>query len=266
MAQLTFFLTINPQNLMFTKIYLTRLRNGEFIQFHKQTLAFVFSANPEQLGISDQYKALEKEWKELKQLFKKQKGSELTEEIELADALRDRLTIGSRTFFESFTYFNDPAKAEAGALLLSSMDKYGTGIARMNYQEESAVISSIINDWETDRDIKQALKLLKADEWREELKKSNEDFDILYRKRTEDFAEIPDETASALKKPVIEAYKALLSHITAHATLAEDKSPYERLIDLLNSHIDQYNQLLKSRGNYGTGDESSSDGSVQNEY
>jgi hypothetical protein len=250
---------------MIDKFNMKRLRNGEFIQFHKQTLAFVFDAGSLQLGINNQYNSLKEKWTSMQQLFEKQTGSDLTSEIELADLQRDKLVIGTRTYFESFTYHINPVKVAAGTLLLNSMDKYGTGISRKNYQEESAIISSIIKDWESNQHLAEAIDLLLAGEWMDALKEANEQFDTLYRRRTEDLITIPEESVTSMKTPVAEVYEKLTTHLVAHATLAQDPAPYTKLIDLLNQHIHQYRQLLLNRDHSGSLDDPTEDDAGQND-
>jgi hypothetical protein len=125
---------------MFKSIFYHNLRIGEFIQFIKQFLAFVKAGDPLALGIEAQYLALEKQWNELQLQFKKALGSKLTVVLEQLDERRDRAISGLRLHFESLTYHVDPTKKEAAQKLLDVIDKYGRGIARKNYQEESALI------------------------------------------------------------------------------------------------------------------------------
>jgi hypothetical protein len=232
---------------MLKSIFYSNLRIGEFIQFIKQFLAFVQGGDPLALGIQDQYLALEQQWNELQQLFKKVLGSELTEVLEKQDERRDRAISGLRMYFDSFTYHMDPAKSEAARKLLEVIDRYGRGISRKNYQEESAIISGILKDWENDPELSEAITLLNADDWKEELKTANNEFDAVYRDRTSDLISVPEASATEMREPVMDAYRMLVNHLEAHTTLAQDKASYQHLAALLNKHIDQYNQLVISR-------------------
>ncbi len=232
---------------MFTSIHFPALRNGEFMQFYKQLLAFVLESDPTKLQVLAQYEALRTEWAALENLFKKDIGSDLTEEIESTDLRRDNSIVGLRSLFHSYTYHYDTKKVDSAQLLLDSIDKYGSGIARKNYQEESAIVSGILKDWEADAAAKAALKKLGAVEWQAELQKANETFELLYRQRTADLVGMPDLSFSTLRAPVIGAYRILITHLTAHATLASDQQPYEQLVRLLNKHIDQYQNLINQR-------------------
>jgi hypothetical protein len=213
-------------------------------------LAFIQGGDPLALGIQDQYLALEQRWNELQQLFKKVLGSELTEVLEKQDERRDRAISGLRMYFDSFTYHMDKAKSEAARKLFEVIDRYGKGIARKNYQEESAIISGILKDWENDPELSQAITLLNADDWKEELKTANDEFDAVYRERTSDLISIPEASATEMREPVMDAYRMLVNHLEAHTTLAQDKASYQHLAALLNKHIAQYNQMVinRSRG------------------
>ena len=232
---------------MLNTILYRKLRIGEFIQFMKQLLAFCKESNPKLLGVSKQIYELERNWKELEQLFKKEVGSDLTTVLEAQDERRDKAISGLRLFFESLTYHFDESKRDAGQKLVNVIDKYGKGIARKNYQEESAILSGILKDWDRDQEHSQAISILGVADWKAELNAANNAFDKVYRQRTGDLISIPEASATELREPVMGAYRELIKHLSAHATLAEDPKPYENLTALLNEHIDQYNQLVRNR-------------------
>ena len=235
---------------MLNTILYRKLRIGEFIQFMKQLLAFCKESNPKLLGVSKQVSELERNWKELEQLFKKVTGSDLTTVLEAQDERRDKAISGLRLFFESLTYHFNASKRDAGQKLLNVIDKYGRGISRKNYQEESAILSGIIKDWDRDEKLSQAISMLGVADWKDELHAANNAFDKTYRQRTGDLISIPEASATELREPVMKAYRELNRHLSAHAILVEDPKPYEDLAALLNGHIDQYNQLVRNR--YGT--------------
>ena len=81
---------------MLNTIFYRKLRIGEFIQFIKQLLAFYKESNPKLLGVSKQVSELERNWKELEQLFKKVAGSDLTTLLEAQDERRDKAISGLR--------------------------------------------------------------------------------------------------------------------------------------------------------------------------
>ena len=235
---------------MLNTIFYRKLRIGEFIQFMKQLLAFCKESNPKLLGVSKQVYELERNWKELEQLFKKEVGSDLTTLLEAQDERRDKAISGLRLFFESLTYHFNASKRDAGQKLLNVIDKYGKGIARKNYQEESAILSGIVKDWDKNQELIQAISILGVADWKAELHAANNAFDKVYRQRTGDLISIPEASATELREPVMKAYRELIKHLSAHATLAENPKSYEDLSALLNAHIEQYNQLVRNR--YGT--------------
>lgn len=234
---------------MIRKFKMKNLRNSEFLQFHSQNLAHVLNAGPEQLGLNDEYNALEQVCRSMENVYGKQKGSALTKKLKEADRRRDRLVIGSRKYFESFTYHDDPAKVAAGKSLVKCMDRYGKNIARMNYFEESAIITRMTEEWEEDQTLGEAIDLLNGGEWKDALKEANEHFDELYLQRINDYTNTPKESVISLKDPVAKAYEELVNHLEAHTTLAKDKTPYNDLIKVLNRNIKTFELLLKKRSN-----------------
>ena len=136
----------------------------------------------------------------------------------------------------------------AGQKLLNVIDKYGRGISRKNYQEESAILSGILKDWDRGQELSQAISILGVADWKAKLHAANNAFDKVCRQRTGDLISIPEaSSATELREPVMGAYGALTRHLSAHATLADDPKPYENLAALLNEHIEQYNQLVRNR-------------------
>lgn len=232
---------------MLRTILYQKLRIAEFIQFIKQLLSFCLESNPERLGVDKQYKELENHWKELEQLFNLDAGSDFTAILQEKDEQRDKAISGLRLFFESFTYHFNLTKRKAGQKLLDVIDKYGKGIARKNYQEESAILSGILKDWNQNPEHMKAIGLLNVEDWKNELQAANDAFDEVYRQRTNDMINIPQASATELREPVMKAYRALAKHLSAHATLAEDAKPYENLVALLNKHIEQYNHMVLNR-------------------
>lgn len=232
---------------MLKTIYYRKLRIGEFIQFIKQLLKFCQEKNPELLGVDKQVKTLEQRWNELEQLFKKDAGSELTITLEKQDERRDKAISGLRLFFESITYHFDTVKRKAGQMLLNVIEKYGKGIAKKGYQEESAILSGIVKDWDNDPANMEALRLLNVEDWKNELQGANDSFDEVYRQRTSELTNIPEASATELREPVMDAFREFAKHLSAHATLTEDAKAHEDLAALLNKHIEQYNQIVRRR-------------------
>ena len=105
--------------------------------------------------------------------------------------------------------------------------------------------------------------MLGVADWKDELQAANTAFEKTYRERTSDMVSIPEASASELREPVMKAYRELIKHLSAHATLSDDPKPYEDLAALLNQHIEQYNQLARNR--YGASVDMTEEGAIEAE-
>lgn len=234
--------------IMFLAIHYPKLRNNEFIQFIKLLSEILNSNDPEVLKVKTQYDDLIALLATLSTLFKPELGSAITQELQEIDARRDTALTGIEMQIRSFTYYFDADKREAANLLSSSLDTYGSGISRMNYQAETSTLTSIIQKWENDAKLTAALTTLSLTTWLAELKAANKLFEERYIARLKEEASSPEEKTIELRKDIIQSYRTLLAHLQAHATLSTDNS-YEAVVQQINQLIEQYNKLVATRGN-----------------
>jgi len=232
---------------MFLAIHYRKLRNNEFIQFIKLLGEILNSNDPEVLKVKDQSDDLAALLATLSVLFKPELGSSITKELEEIDARRDTAITGIEMLIKTFTYYFEADKREAAILLESSLTLYGSGISRLNYQAETSTITSIIQKWESDTNLRAALTTLGLTAWLAELKAANTLFEERYIARLKEEANSPEEKSIDLRKQIIQSYRTLLAHLQAHATLSTDNS-YDAVVQQINQLIEEYNRLVAARG------------------
>jgi len=232
---------------MFLAIHYRKLRNNEFIQFIKLLGEILNSNDPEVLKVKDQCDDLAALLATLSVLFKPELGSSITKELEEIDARRDTAITGIEMLIKTFTYYFEAEKREAAILLESSLTLYGSGISRLNYQAETSTITSIIQKWESDTNLRAALTTLGLTAWLAELKAANTLFEERYIARLKEEANSPEEKSIDLRKQIIQSYRTLLAHLQAHATLSTDNS-YDAVVQQINQLIEEYNRLVAARG------------------
>ena len=232
---------------MIQTAYILRYRNSEFIQFQNDVINLINRQPSLKAALLTQLTNLQEPVQQMALIFKQQSGTPTTKTLEEADARRDRAIVGIRTLIKSYTYHHQEDKATAANALLRSVDKHGTRISRLNYQSQTAVLDKIVYDWENNPDLQEFVKLLELQEWADELKEANRLFNELYLKRTVEYAKrMMAARMPELREAATLAYRTLLKHIEAHATLTPTEA-YTTLLKRLNALIKQYNTLIEDR-------------------
>jgi len=229
-------------------IELKLLRNAEYLQYVKDYSGIINLNNPVQLGIEAKLSAFNIKIIELESLYKKALASEKTQELLTLDDRRDDAINGIYYFLLSQTYHFEADKQQKAQLLLSNMELYGSGISRLNYQAETATLNHIIRDWENKPELIDAISSFNLSPWVNELKTTNEDFNIKYLSRTQEYGDANPETIKRKREETNATYYALRDRIAAlHLLVETPPSPYATVINQLNALTDQYNKLLVNR-------------------
>lgn len=138
-------------------IDIPKLRNAEYLQYMKDFAGLINLNNPSTLQIDAKLTAFSTKTNELETLFKKALASEITKEILDLDEKRDNAINGIYYFLLAYTYHYEADKKQKAQLLLENMALYGSGIARLNYQAETATLNNLLRDWETKPDLADAV-------------------------------------------------------------------------------------------------------------
>lgn len=233
---------------MMNSIDLQKLRNAEYLQYMKDFSGIITLNNSAQFDIEAKFNAFNTKIGELEALYKKALASEKTQELLLIDARRDAAINGIYYFLFSHTYHFETAKQQNAQVLLENMALYGSGIARLNYQAETATLNNLIRDWENKPELINAIAEFGLTGWVIELKTANEEFNTKYLSRTQEYGDASPETIKLKREEVNVTYYALRDRIDAlHLLVETPPSPYATVINQLNALTDQYNVLLVNR-------------------
>lgn len=231
-------------------IHLRLLRNAEFLQYVKDYAAIINLNNPAALQIDARLSAFETRSRELEELFKKALASDKTKTVLELDERRDNAISGISAYVQSLLYHFDAETRKNAQLLQDNLQIYGSGIARQNYQSETATLTNIYRDWTTKTELIDAATALNLNSWLNELNDANTQFNTQFLARTQEYGEANPETIKTKREETTTAYYALRDRIDALYTLAEaPESPYSKVINELNALIGQYNMLLTKREN-----------------
>ncbi|WP_312903023.1 DUF6261 family protein, partial [Chryseobacterium taichungense] len=229
-------------------IELRLLRNAEYLQYVKDFSGIIALNNPETLQIDVKLSAFNARISELENLYKKALANEKTQDLLLLDERRDNAINGTYYFLLGHSYHFEADKKQKAQLLLENMALYGSGIARLNYQAETATLNNLIRDWENKPELMDAIAFFDLSDWVNELKDANEQFNAKYLSRTQEYGDANPDTIKSKREETNAAYYALRDRIDALHLLTETPpSPYSTVINQLNALTDQYNVLLVNR-------------------
>lgn len=229
-------------------IDLFKLRNAEYLQYMKDFTGIINLNNPAQLAIDAKLNAFVSKTDELELLYKKALANEKTQALLAIDEKRDDAVNGIYYFLLGYSYHFDPVKKQNAQILLENMALYGSGIARLNYQAETATINNLLRDWENKPELADAIILFDLSSWVNEMKATNDEFNTQYLLRTQEYGDASPETIKLKREEVNVAYYALRDRIDAlHLLVETPPSPYVTVINQLNALTNQYNVLLVNR-------------------
>ncbi len=225
---------------MISEPKLKTYRNSEFIAFMNDTLGLLTRANI--AALSSSQADLQTAYDALDTSFKVSQGSLLTASVRELDARRDAALRGIHAAAKAYSFHYDEATQAAAVAVTKAISKYGSRIAQLNYQAQTATLKSLVNDFENDADLTAALTTLHLTAWTAELKNANIDFETKYLDRVTDQANKKVSPVSEQRPAAIEAYNTLIQHIQANHILNPSAALTE-LIGQLNELVMKYNAL-----------------------
>jgi len=240
---------------MINAIELPRLRNAEYIQFHKDFLAIVRANNPALLGVQQQHDAVQTLLEVLEDIFVTEQGSAITADVSIQDARRDQAITGFTSMVSAYTYHFNPVTAKQAETINRQIAKYGTGIARQNYQAETAIIDNLLSDLATKPDVAAAVTALNLGAWQTELEQANAAFNAAYLQRTQEIGALGKDKLLAKRQETNDGYYRLRSFLDSYYTINEGVAPWGKTCDELNALIEQYNSMMAGRGTGEKGEE-----------
>lgn len=230
-------------------IDLSKLRNSEFIQLHKDLLNLVHLNDETVLKCKPQYDAMVGIVAVIEAIFKTDQGSNTTPIIEALDIRRDTALTGISKNIDSYLNYFEVVKVNAATVLVDYLKIYGTAtaVAASSLPAETATINSLMGDITTKTHLIEAVTELGLASWFAELKTANDLLAAKYIERTQELGGSNPNTIKDKRNEANEVYYKLRNMILAQATVAEDAKPYPKTVNEINALIDQYNVILNNR-------------------
>lgn len=231
---------------MINAIELRKFRNAEFIQFNRNLITIIEKKNPKTLMIKPQFDIFSQKQTELEELFKSPTANPITAEMEELDLRRDEAITGISGLINSYSHHFIPEIKQAAIMIQNNLKLYNSGIARENYQSETAIISNLINDWRTKSELMDAVGVLSLYDWIEELNTANTLFDEKYLARNESYATEPSDNLKSKREEMMILFYNLRKCMEVFS-ITNKSAAYENAINEVNQLINKYNALLQSR-------------------
>jgi hypothetical protein len=205
--------------------------------------------NPDALQVTEPYQQLKTLVGKIEILFREAKGSSLTKELMELDTRRDNALNGISTIINGYTYCADTVLKNHALALQNHLAAFGTGIARDNYQEQTAVIRKLLTDWNEKQELSAALTALHLDPWKNELAEANTQFTAQYLARVEEAVTAPPGNIKDLRTQTNETWFALRDRLNAWLTLQNGAEPFRSAAIAINSVMEGYRGVVRGRGN-----------------
>lgn len=216
---------------------LTEVRLMEFFQVMQNVKTFLEKYDLADLGLETAKETFDQKLSALEKVIKPLSKSLHTKDLQEWDNERDKHWVGFIAYCRAFVNFPDVTKSKAAALLLATIEKYGKNVQNKASKEETAIIYSLLKDFE-ESTYKQAIKAIGAEKWLEEMAKANEKFAKIDMARTEERAEVPVGATKQARKELNEAYKHIIKSINALSYI-NGTEKYQPLVNELNEEIKQ---------------------------
>lgn len=174
--------------------------------------------------------------------FKKDKKSNITQLLTQYDQRRDDAIVCLRLTARAYSNHYDDATRNAANQVLSTIDKYGKSLHKLNYQSETSVLSNLYGDLTSERMAPMTAALHMTDVV-EEMNTSNNLFNETYLARVEESAAKEQVATSQLLQETIVSYRHLIAVIEAYHTINPDGG-YDVLLKQINELAAKYNNLV----------------------
>jgi len=228
-----------------------RLTNAEYLQFLVLLLEFTEASMPLQLKINDEKLVLQAIIMRLEAAFDREKAFSQTKELESLDKRRDIAITAFVLWIKCFTDHPNQVKRANAIIIHNYLKRHGSGIAQLNWQAESSVLSKIVEDIISNNELKNAVIALDGMEWITEIDDANNAFIAKYAERTVAMGENGNkENFYIVCIEAKAAYSKLVNILESRYTTAQadkvDVTAFKTLIDNFNATIIQYKELINA--------------------
>ncbi len=219
-----------------------KYRKARTVQFLNDALDIFTLEDAKKLKLESKYKLLIDTIDKLNAIWKSSRGSKLTSQLKELDTLRGSIYAGFKVTIDTWSrnHFDD-AKRKMAKEVISSVQVYSSGFNELPYQEETAVLRSLVktlNDLHTDK-----LIALNMQDWIIKLEEVNNQFEKRYIERTQELSVRNEGEINKARQEAVASYRTLISLFDARFMIAEDEN--NENLDLFKKISNQLKQLAE---------------------
>ncbi len=228
----------------------SRFRNGEFVKFNDMSVSVLSNYDLKALQLSEIAQEVISASKNMKAVYKADRGSMLTKAIVHADITRDNMYSANVQILRvhSQYHFQEEMKKKAETLL-HVFGKHGIDLNRQSYHQQTANIDDISEDVER-KGLWENIEAFGLEPYYNKLMEANKDFDRLYLERNKEYAQTPEENMPELRQKAESALKNLFDRVNAFIIINGSEN-YQPLVNEFNALIGNYEAGIERRLNLG---------------
>ena len=231
---------------MITSTNLSMLRNLEHFQVMSNVLTYLKSEDLEELKLASFAAAFEAQLKAYDDVLVLERGNALSVKISQADAERDNALKALINVVKAYTLFPEDEKADAALKLLHAIGKYGSGIDRLPYLQESGILANLLQDLELTENA-EAIQLLHLGDWVAKLKEATARFDGLFVSRESDNSTKLSGKVKEARQLVQAEFERLAVLVNAYEVVYGTDA-YASLTAKINEAVNYVRQQVARRG------------------
>ncbi len=228
---------------------LEKYRKGDLVQFLNNVLEILTEEQADTLKVAPQREALDEVMKRFNDSWHPERGSELTPQIQELDTERDTLFMGLKLTVDAWaSYHYESGKRNAAFLIADKVESYGKDVQLVRYQQETAILNSLLEELETQ--LSNEVLLLGLTDWVAKLKTVNTQFNEKYVERTLAASTEQEGKVLELRKESTKVFRKLKSLFEARMEIAQaeesaDLPAYESVENALSRLAEQYNDAVE---------------------
>lgn len=227
------------------KVFLRKLRNGEYFQFMTDVKDLIVGITPAVLNVEEEFPEFEAAYNKLDEELRVDQGSVFTEKLQTQDGLRDNTWSALNERVKATLICPIAKEVEAAKTLKRVFDLYGN-IRYLSYNEETAACSNLTDDLDKEENAAHCATI-GVTKWVNALKTQNVDFKDLQNQRDTEATTKNSGNVKEARLLLDPFYEEIANRVNAMVTLKMVTPEIETFIKEVNQKIKYYEDTLAAR-------------------
>lgn len=231
---------------MIKKLSFYKLQSNEYFTFAQRIITIISGFDVASLGLEKLHKKLLNATELLENSMTKSSTKAHTQEVQLADSLRDDAFNAFKTYLLACSKRNKPGWEISADLLIDTVRNYGWELYNDSYSTQTSKMTNLISDLNNVTALKEAANTINAIEWIEDVDAAQNLFDQKMQQRTIANSKLPNAQTDDTCKQVRIACDLLFQYINVMQAVNPNQS-YLQITNQINEVISEFNSQLRSR-------------------